>query len=239
MQQSNKYLSRLLLLTIGVSTFLSLILATVTPLWAQVTFNPPKDLAPKKSTGGASRDASTCSANIATNTTESVTPLLPKTNIGLTLTQLPTILIYVPQTKAKKAMFTLQDEQGKQYYQTTLSIPAKRGVMAIKLPSSVPELKTGKNYQWSLVMICTQELEPDSPWVNGWIRRVESQYNFNHQSPLEVAAQLARMGIWYDSLATLAELKRKQPNNLTIGTYWQELLKSVDLNAIANEQLIN
>lgn len=239
MQQSNKYLSRLLLLTIELSTCLSLMLATVAPLWAQVTFKPPKDLAPKKSTGGASRDASTCSADRATNLTASVIPLLPKTNIGLTLIQRPTILVYVPQTTAKKAMFTLQDEQGKQYYQTTLPIPTKRGVMAIKLPSSVPALKTGKNYQWSLVMICTQELEPDSPWVNGWIRRVELQHSLNNQSPLDVATKLAAMGIWYDSLATLAELKRKQPKNLAVATSWQELLKSVDLNAIANEPLVN
>ncbi|MBD2436314.1 DUF928 domain-containing protein [Nostoc sp. FACHB-110] len=238
MQQHKKYLSLPTLLTLGAATF-SLLMLAATPIWAQVTFNPPKDLAPKKSTGGASRDASICSADISTSNAASVTPLLPKTNIGLTLTQRPTVLVYVPQTKAKKAMFTLQDEQGKQYYQTTFPVPRQHGVMAVKLPSSVPALTTGKNYQWSLVMICTQELEPDSPWVSGWIRRVESQRSLNNQASLAVATKLARMGIWYDSLATLAELKRKQPNNPSVSASWQELLKSVDLNAIANEPLIN
>jgi hypothetical protein len=47
------------------------------------------------------------------------------------------------------------------------------------------------------------------------------------------------MGIWYDSLATLAELKRRQPNNSTVATSWQEMLKSVDLSAIAEVPLAN
>lgn len=239
MDKNNKYACRLILFTVAVLGMGSMMLTAVTPSWAQLTFNPPKNLAPKKSTGGASRDASSCGADMTSSTQASVTPLLPKTNIGLTLAQRPTIFVYIPQTKAKKALFNLQDEQGKQYYQTTLSVPSKRGVMAIKLPSSLTPLKTGKNYQWSLVMICTQELEPDSPWVNGWIRRVEANRSFNHQSDLEVASQLAGMGIWYDSVAALADLRKKQPNNLTVATSWEELLKSVDLNAIANEPLIN
>lgn len=209
----------------------------IEPSMAQVTFKPPKTQAPKTSIGGASRDASTCGVDMAATTTASVTPLLPKTNIGLTLAERPPILVYVPQTNAKKAFFALQDEQGQQSYQTTLALPRNPGVIEIQLPSSVSALKIGKNYQWHLVMICTEELEPDSPWVSGWIRRVESKRSFNNQPSLEVASQLASMGIWYDSLATLAELKRRQPNNITVATSWQEMLKSVDLSAIAEVPL--
>lgn len=218
---------------------LSLTLIPIAPSLAQVTFNPPKTQAPKSSSGGASRDASSCGADLAATTTASVTPLLPKTNIGLTVAEHPAILVYVPQTNAKKALFGLQDEQGKQYYQTMLPLPSKRGVMEVKLPDSVSALKIGKNYRWSLVMICTQELEPDSPWVSGWIRRVESNRPFNHQPTLELVSRLADMGIWYDSLATLAELRRTEPSNTTVATAWQELLKSVDLSAIAEAPLAN
>ncbi|MGH1394591.1 MAG: DUF928 domain-containing protein [Trichormus sp.] len=232
-------LLRIKLWVITILISLSSIPFEITPSMAQVTFKPPKTQAPKTSTGGASRDASTCGADMSATTEASVTPLLPKTNIGLTLAERPPILVYVPQTKAKKALFALRDEQGGQYYQTTLALPKKPGVIEIQLPSSVSALKIGKNYQWSLVMICTEELEPDSPWVSGWIRRVESERSFNNQSSLEVASQLANMGIWYDSLATLAELKRRQPNNSTVATSWQEMLKSVDLSAIAEVPLAN
>jgi hypothetical protein len=239
MANKNKYLFKTELLGIAFLISLSSIPFSITPSMAQVTFKPPKTQAPKNSTGGASRDASTCGADMSKITAASVTALLPKTNIGLTVAERPAILVYVPQTNAKKALFALQDEQGKQSYQTTLALPQKPGVIEIQVPSSVSALKIGKNYQWSLVMICTEELEPDSPWVSGWIRRVESNRNLNNQPTLELASQLANMGIWYDSLSTLAALRRKQPNNPTVATSWQELLKSVNLNAIAEVPLAN
>ncbi|MBO3457215.1 DUF928 domain-containing protein [Aetokthonos hydrillicola] len=239
MKNQNKSRFKQSWLKIASLIYLASMLMPIEPSAAQVTFNPPKEQAPKSSIGGASRDASTCGADMTATTKASVTPLLPNTNIGLTIAEHPAILVYVPQTKAKKALFGLQDEQGKQSYQTTLALPQKPGVVEIKLPSSVSALKIGKNYRWSLVMICTEELEPDSPWVSGWIRRVESNRNLNNQPTLELAFKLANMGIWYDSLSTLAELKRKQPNDLKVTTSWQELLKSVNLNAIAEAPLAN
>jgi Domain of Unknown Function (DUF928) len=239
MNIKNKYFFKSSLLASAVLIYLSSMLLTVTPSLAQITFNPPKEKAPKNSSGGASRDASTCGSDMAATTKASVTPLLPKNNIGLTIAEHPTVLVYIPETNAKKALFSLQDEQTKQYYQTTLPLPKKQGVMEVKIPNSVAALKTGKNYQWSLVIICTEELEPDSPWISGWIRRVEANSSLNNQPTLKLVSQLAQMGIWYDSLSTLAQLKRSQPNNPTVATSWQELLNSVELNAIANEPLIN
>jgi Domain of Unknown Function (DUF928) len=239
MKIKNKYFYKPSWLTIAFLTYSFLMVMAAAPSWAEVTFNPPKDQAPKSSSGGASRDTSTCGVDMTATTKASVTPLLPKTNLGLTVKDRPTILVYVPQTNAKKLFFSLQDEKGKQYYQTTLAVPKKRGVMEVKLPRSVSALKIGKNYQWSLVIVCTQELEPDSPWVSGWIRRVEANTNLNNQPTVELASKLASMGIWYDSLSTLAELKRKQPDNLKVATSWEELLKAVDLKAIASEPLIN
>jgi hypothetical protein len=243
MKIKNKCLFKPKLLGIAFLISLSSIPIALTPGVAQVTFNPPKAQAPKTSSGGASRDGSSCGFDTRTNPRVAVTPLLPRTNIGFTVAERPTVLVYVPQTTAKKAIFSLEDEQANQHYQTTLRLPNKPGVMAVKLPNSVPALKTGKNYQWSLVMICTEDLEPDSPWVSGWIRRVEPNPSLKNQPNLtasvELASKLARMGLWYDSVSTLAQLKRSQPNNPTVATSWQELLKSVGLNAIANQPLAN
>ncbi len=239
MKKQKKSLFKLGFWGIAFVVYLFSILLPMSPSMAQVTFNPPKARAPKSSSGGASRDASTCGADLTVTTKASVTPLLPNTNIGLTIAERPAILVYIPQTNAKKALFSLKDQQGKQYYQTTLALPKKRSVIEVKLPDSVSPLKIGKNYQWSLVMICTEELEPDSPWVSGWISRVQSSGSLNQKPTLELVSKLARMGIWYDSLSTLAELKRKQPNNPNVITSWQELLNSVDLSAIAEAPLAN
>jgi hypothetical protein len=92
-------------------------------------------------------------------------------------------------------------------------------------------------------MICTEELETDSPWVGGWIHRVEADRSLINQSnrpiSLDLISKLAETGIWYDSLSMLAELRRSQPNNLSLKNAWEELLKSADLNVVANEPLTN
>jgi Domain of Unknown Function (DUF928) len=230
---------------LGIAPLISL---SFLPIWmaptlAGVTFKPPGAQAPKRSSGGASRDGNLCGfATPATNNT-SVTPLIPTTNIGFTVVERPTIFVYIPTTTAKTALFTLQTEDSKYSYRTTLSLPQQPGVMQVKVPASVPALKTGKNYKWSLVMICTQELEPDSPWVSGWIRRVEPNgkltSQLNKAVSLDLISRLAETGIWYDSLSNLAQLRRSQPNNPALNDAWQALLKSANLSAIANAPLSN
>ncbi|NJR75715.1 MAG: DUF928 domain-containing protein [Scytonema sp. CRU_2_7] len=210
---------------------------------AQVTFRPPRILAPRESTGGASRGGNGCLSAQTASQNASVTPVLPSSRIGFTVKERPTMLVYIPQTSAKKALFSLQDEQKRNHYQTTINLPEKSGVIAIQLPESAPALQTGKNYQWSLSMICSAQLEPDSPLVNGWIQRVQSPVSLkhhDHSSPsLKLVSHLADNGVWYDTASELARLKKAHPQNPTITVSWQQLLDSVGLNAIANQPLIN
>jgi hypothetical protein len=245
MQEPRKSMSKYRLLASTLLLSLSFISMGVMPSVAQVTFRPPRILAPRDSTGGASRDSSSnnCLSAQTTNDKVSVTPVLPSSKIGFTVKERPTILVYIPQTTAKKALFSLQDEQAKNHYQTTINLPEKPGVMAIKLPQHVAALKTGKNYQWSLAMICSAQLEPDSPLVNGWIQRVQPPVHWKHQghvsTSLELVSRLAKSGVWYDTASELARLKQAQPQNATITVSWQQLLDSVGLNAIADAPLIN
>ncbi|MEC4817622.1 MAG: DUF928 domain-containing protein [Scytonema sp. PMC 1069.18] len=212
---------------------------------ANVTFHPPRIPAPRESTGGASREGNNCLATETetTSATDAVTPLLPSSGIGMTVKERPTILVYIPQTPAKKALFSVQDEQATNLYQTTINLPKKPGVMVIELPGSVPALQTGKNYQWSLAMICSAELEPDSPLVSGWIQRTQVPKSLKNQgnlSPsLKLVAHLASSGVWYDTIFELAKLRQAQPHNSTITATWQQLLESVGLKNISNAPLLN
>ncbi|MBD2356061.1 DUF928 domain-containing protein [Tolypothrix sp. FACHB-123] len=243
MQKNNKSLLRNPLL--GIALLISCCFESmwIAPTMAGVTFKPPGAQAPKRSSGGASRDGNQCGFTTPATTNTSVTPLIPTTNIGFTVAERPSIFVYIPTTTAKTALFTLQTEDSKYSYRTNVSLPNKPGVMQVKIPASVPALKTGKNYKWSLVMICTEELEPDSPWVSGWIRRVEPNTKvtsqLNKPASLDLISRLAETGIWYDSLANLAQLRRSQPHNPALNDAWQALLKSVDLSAIANAPLTN
>jgi Domain of Unknown Function (DUF928) len=247
MPRSNTHLLTYLRMLIATMVTLTAIpLLSMPSMAGRVTFKPPGDPAPKNSSGGASRDGSVGAAACSSargSMVRSVTPVLPKTNIGLTLTEHPTVFVYVPETSVRKAFFSIQDEDSNHIYQTDVNLPSTSGIIRVKLPDSAPSLKAGKNYKWSLVIICTADLEPDSPFVSGWIRRVEPNStinSYNNQSiTLDSVSKLAETGIWYDMLATLAQLRSLQPQNQALATSWQNLLDSVGLNAIANEPLVN
>ncbi|OKH53549.1 hypothetical protein NIES2101_10510 [Calothrix sp. HK-06] len=232
-------------LTAALVTLIAIPLLSLPSMAGKITFKPPGEPAPKETAGGASRTSfgeTTACTSARAGIGKSVTAVLPKTTkIGFTLTEHPTVFVYIPLTTARKAFFTVQDEENNNVYQTDIELPSQPGVMQLKLPPDVPGLKTNKNYKWSLVMICTADLEPDSPFVSGWIRRVEYKTNIrnnNKSITLDSVSKLAETGIWYDTLATLAQLRMNQPNNQLLATSWQELLGSVGLDAIANEPLV-
>jgi hypothetical protein len=245
MPTKNKFLFRYLQLGTALLITLSTInLLTMPSTAARVVFKPPGDRAPRTSAGGASRDVSTCGvANTNKAFQQNVTPLLPTSNIGLTLAEHPTIFVYIPETNAKSLFFSVQDANDNNIYQNSLQLPDKAGIIQIDLPSSLPGLKADQKYKWSLAMVCTQDLEPDSPFVSGWIHRVSFRNNLKNSQNMAVtldsAIKFAASGLWYDALSTLAELRRSQPNNQTVAASWQDLLNSVGLNAIANEPVIN
>jgi Domain of Unknown Function (DUF928) len=201
-----------------------------------LTFKPPGNAAPTQSTGGASRDGGQCLSD-ATRAGETFASLIPTENIGLTHQDRPTFMAYVPQNSAQKAFFSLQSQDGDYYYQTSMALPEEGGIVSISLPSDAPVLEVGKNYQWNLAIVCGENLQPDSPSVSGWVHRVQS--NSTAQAvTLEAAEQLASAGIWYDTLSTLATLRRAEPDNVALVQNWQELLGSAGLDAIAAEPLV-
>ena len=206
-----------------------------------VTFEPPQEGVPKDTVGGASRDQGICPQD-SKALKPYVTPLMPATNYGLTVAEHPTFFVYVPQTAAQKAFFSVQDENKNHHYQTILPITGKPGVISFKLPSDAPALKIGNNYKWSFILMCGNALRPDSPGVEGRIRRMQPNPaligQLENAVPLKRAAIYGSVGIWYDTLAVLAELRRSQPDDLTLAATWEELLKSVELDAIATEPLI-
>ena len=167
---------------------------------------------------------------------------MPTSNHGLTTVERPTFLDYVPQTSAQKAFFSLKDKDENYYYQTTLPIPETPGIVSFKLPADAPALEIGKSYQWSFVTICGERLAVDDPRVEGHIQRIELNTQLSSQlknlSPLERAALYGSDGIWYETVATLAQLRQSQPNDLTLAATWENLLKSVGLEAIATKPLL-
>ncbi len=207
--------------------------------WA-VPFNPPSGGAPQ-GRGGASRGDAICAPDHETFIQRFTTLAPTDSNYGLTVSQRPTLFAYIPPTSAQKAFFTIREENGRMHHQMILPIASKGGILRIDLPQSVPPLKLGQRYQWGIALLCRGRLRPDSPFVSSWVQRVELPASLTGKiSPLASMEQVALYGangIWYDMLATLAELKQQQPNNSSLRSRWSELLSSAGLGAIVQATL--
>ncbi len=167
-------------------------------------------------------------------------PLLPKSSeIGLTTAEYPTFLIAVRETAEQTVTFTLLDEKG-EVYKTSFRISGKEGIVSISLPATagIPPLAIGKDYQWSFATNCDNEVVT----ADGWIRRVEPSATLAQQ--LQPATGRDRVnayaanGIWYDAVATLAELRRANPDDPKLISDWTSLLTQVGLKDVAEKPFV-
>ena len=237
----NKH-SNKLFKSLSIITFLALSMVTSMSrvVQAGITFEPPEADKPAQSSGGASR-GNQCPLN-AQNTNLPLTPLLPATQQGLTVASHPTLLVYIPPTTATEAFFALRDESEEYDYQTIMPIGDRSGVISLKVPGSAPDLEVGKDYQWSLVLMCDSKLRPDSPIAQGKITRIKPEFQLTEQlkaaNEIESAALYGKAGIWYETVATLAKLKTAQPEDNQVSATWEELLTSVGLQDVAKAELV-
>lgn len=170
-------------------------------------------------------------------------PLLPKNKIGRTVSEYPEFFLYLPKTEAKVAEFVLQDDKGKQIYQTTLNINNSSGVIGISIPTNknVSPLQIGKNYSWSIALICDDKDRSADVFQRGIVRRVEVSADIRSQlqkaEPRLKAVIYAQTGIWQDALSTLIAARRANPNDADLAADWKILLDSVNLGKIAAEPI--
>lgn len=158
---------------------------------------------------------------------------------GLTAADSPTVWFYVPYslTPNLPIEFVLQDEQGNYVYKTSFKVSQTQpGIVKFRIPSTAP-LEIDKMYRWFFSINCV----PDDD-VNGWVQRVAPSPTLASQlqkaTPRESIALYASNGYWYDALTTLAELRSANPSDATLKNDWDSLLHSVQLDAIAQEPIV-
>jgi hypothetical protein len=178
-------------------------------------------------------------------TNEKPIALLPATEPVLTAAEYPTFFVDLPQTSATEAELLLLSSNKEQIvYETTVTLPGKSGIVSFSLPAdgTLPPLEEGKSYYWQLSILCGSQDQEEYMLVEGPVQRVELNPNLVDElkkAPLrEHPAIYAEAGIWYDTITSLAQLRRSSPNDSTIVADWAELLKSVGLDAVAQKPLI-
>jgi hypothetical protein len=174
--------------------------------------------------------------------------LVPATagNVGITVAAYPTLFVYIPETGAEEAEFVLKDVSADSVvYQTRVRLPSTPGVMSLSLPkrADVKELQVQKDYRWTFALVCKSQdgKENTDIFVNGDIQRLnrpDVEKQVREAAPQEVPSIYAKEGIWHDLLASLAKLRRDNPNDAELAEFWARLLSDVGLADVAKEPLV-
>ncbi len=216
------------------------------PLVAVATpFKPPRRGIPGRREGGGTRDPQAC---VQGNPARLIA-LMPQTNLGLTTHEYPRFFWYMPKTRAKFVEFALYETNENQedkvpIYTATFGISGQTGIASLTLPanSTIPPLVVGKDYRWSFALICNPNDRKRDIEVEGWVQRITPDATLAGRLARANAADRVTLyadnGLWFDTLTTLAELRCARPGDATVQANWVGLLKSVKLDAIAEQPLI-
>ncbi|MGE5657062.1 MAG: DUF928 domain-containing protein [Actinomycetota bacterium] len=211
--------------------------APTTQASQRVNFKPPDVTAPGNRQAGGHRGVGVCSTGL------SLTSLVPASNIGLTTQTSPTFFVYVPQTSAQMEFILLTEKEDEVVYQTMFKAN-NAGIVSVSLPQNTSNsLEVGKRYLWAVSMICDPSDRSADVVVKGWVQRVkpapmllsELQQKAEPRDRLKIYAE---NGLWYDTLSTLADLRRQAPNDVSLTADWTQLLKSQGLDTVAAQPLI-
>lgn len=131
--------------------------------------------------------------------------LVPSNHIPTTVSTHPTFYWYVSATSSPVRFTLVEPGVVKPILDRRFTI-AQPGVVGVKLPSDVPGLVAGKQYRWTVAIVCDKERPSANTYAYGWISRVAvtpelksklAKVSSNSQHRSLVYAQ---SGIWYDAL---------------------------------------
>lgn len=226
-----------------------------------VPYRYPRRPPPTRTALGGSRGEPICADS--NQKIKEIIPLIPdylsvpktieeqnsKNYYGLTLSEYPTLLVYIPKSKATIGELVLRDGNNNSVIRTQFPLPNQAGIVSLNLAdTNIKPLEPNKLYWWSVSIICDSANSSN----NGISERILfqritpsttlGQQIFNAR-PTTLPALYAQGddngGFWYDALSSLADLRQLQPNNPALENQWKEWLDSTKLAELAEQPLLD
>lgn len=163
--------------------------------------------------------------------------------VELTTSAHPSFFVYVPPTLAKEVFVDLQTDDGEILYEAMLTLPDDANtdgkILEIAVPQTVEPLTIDGIYSWSVSLLCNPA--DANPFIEGWVQRIQDPAL---ASQIDAADErnypnlYATAGIWHDTIASLAALRRQNPTDVALVSDWVSLLDSVDLADVAEAPIV-
>jgi len=172
--------------------------------------------------------------------------LVPELNWGYTNASRPTFWFYASGSITEALTFRLIDVKHETIiYETTIKLQQAEGIINIKLPPEIPELKIGQEYRWSFVYSpAINSFSGAKIYVFGRSKRIlgsaDLLQNLNSaKTKRERILIYAKNGFWQDALTLLAHLYQTEPNSEVLQKDWIELLDSVGLESLHSVPIVS
>ena len=141
-----------------------------------------------------------CSEEISQNV---ITLIVPEDEYSLskvpqTTQSHPTFFWYVEQKSNVPIKFTLV-EPGQTIYTKELSIPHS-GLVKLTLPENIPPLQSGKQYRWTVSLLCSRQHPSRNPYTQAWVEKLSPPSIPKKKQNLSCNTY-EKAEIWYDTLA--------------------------------------
>jgi hypothetical protein len=208
-------------------------------------FEPPQRGIPGRREAGGTRGPGCVAPTSGTNF-KRLTALIPASTLGRTASEKLTFFYYIPFALEDVAVkFELTDEQDKILYdQSFILSNTKPGIVQLNFSQedNLPKLGVDKNYRWYLTIKCDVDDPSTNLVLHGWVQRVQlttaQKILLSRATPEERLQFYAEKGLWYETLAALAQLRSSNPMSRELKTEWSSLLNAVGLENLANQPIV-
>lgn len=199
-------------------------------------FDPGKVGAPGRREAGASRSGASTNCPAST---KRLTALVPVNSYTKTTQKYPTFFFSIPpelaQVQGQEVEFVLQDDKYNELYKANYKLGGGSNIVTINLPefSGVKPLEVNKDYRWSFAIVCDPDDRAGDYFTNGLIRRVALSHQGKQVTPDQQFQTYFDNQIWQDALNNVIVRRRANPNDAVALAQWNQLLKSLSLENIA------
>jgi hypothetical protein len=198
--------------------------------------------APANREGGATRGPQCLASE------QKFTALVPASGKIMTAEAYPSFFGYLPKTSATGVESIVRNGEDEEIYRTEYPLndngTSESGrIIKLKLPEvpGVTALEVGKEYTWELVLICDRTDRSADISVQATIERIPLDPNLSSNLSKATAEEKVLLysenRLWSETLETLYELIRNNPNDPSLKEAWTQLFDSVGLKSISQNTL--
>jgi hypothetical protein len=168
--------------------------------------------------------------------------LVPKDHSAFTASEHPTLSWYISEIPSiPLELSVVEDGVPQPIFVKRLKVE-KAGLMQFKLPENISGLEVGRQYRWTVSLICNSARPSQSIYARAWMERAPQTTDFAETiaklSEYDKALAYIQAGIWYDAVASISKSYLNGSDPSLASNLLQNLLHQVGLVEVSAIKLL-